>query len=348
MVNKNKYNKRTLNMLDESNELATWIYALHRTLIEDGYDADALMESAGFDFGSLTSTSQHISKGTVRLIWEEVERTTKDDAYCLRTIPFVSDAYLNTLVTTVQSCDSIEHALQSLLKYYRLIDGATIISVSIDESVSLNFSNKRADLPVAKQDIDLIFGLITKHAPTLLLDEIAPISVYFARPRPVNIEAYRQYFPCPVLFEQNKNSIKFYLQLPSQAMPCANPSLSKHLDEYLSSRLLNIKKGGIADDVKREVIHLLPHGTPKLRDIAIRLNISERTLQRKLKKHDIYFTSLLNKVRLELAKEYLTASPNTIQETAYQLGFSESGNFIRFFKQQTGQTPHAFVNTVTI
>tara|TARA_R110001592_G_scaffold65716_1_gene201700 strand:- start:13440 stop:14447 length:1008 start_codon:yes stop_codon:yes gene_type:complete len=334
-------------MLDESNELTTWVFALHRALVEDGYDADALMKRAGFDFDTVTSTSEYITKDAVNLIWEEVERSTGDDAYCLRTIPFVSDTYLNSLVITVQACESIDDVLRSLLKYYRLVDATSKITVSVAESVFLRISNRRDDIPAANQDIDLIFGLITKHAPTLMIDEINPISVSFARPEPRNKEAYFKYFPCPVLFEQSKNEIEFPFHSPSQVIPSANPALSKHLEEYLSSRLLSVIGGSIADDVKREIIHLLPEGTPKLRDVAARLNISERTLQRKLQKYDICFTSLLNKARLDLARKYLKEPSQTIQETAYQLGFSESGNFIRFFKQHTGQTPNAFVKTVT-
>jgi hypothetical protein len=48
-------------MLDESNELTTWIFALHRALVEDGYDADALMKRAGFDFSTISSTSEYRS-----------------------------------------------------------------------------------------------------------------------------------------------------------------------------------------------------------------------------------------------------------------------------------------------
>ena len=334
-------------MLDESNELTTWIYALHRALVEDGYDADALMKRAGFDFGTISSTSEYIAKEVVNRVWVEVERTTRDDAYCLKTIPFVSDTYLNSLIITVQACESIDDVVRSLLKYYRLVDGTSKITLSVAESVFLSISNRCDDIPAPNQDIDLIFGLIIKHAPTLMIDEISPISVRFARPEPKNIEAYLKYFPCPVYFGQTKNSIEFPLQSPTQAIPSANPALSKHLEDYLSSRLINVIGGGIAEDVNREIIHLLPEGTPKLRDVARRLNISERTLQRKLQKYDIDFSSLLNKARLELAKKYLKAPNKTIQETAYKLGFTESGNFIRFFKQHTGQTPNDFVKRIT-
>lgn len=334
-------------MLDENNELTTWIFALHRSLLEDGYDADALMNRAGFDFSTVTSTSEYIAKDAVNLVWKEVERTTGDDAYCLRMIPFVSDTFLNSLIITVQACESMDDALRSLLKYYRLVDGTSKITVSVDKSVFLSVSNRREDIPAPNQDIDLIFGLITKHAPILMIDEIKPISVSFARPEPRNKAAYFRYFPCPVFFGQSKNAIEFPFHLPSQAIPSANPALSKHLEEYLSSRLSNVIGGGIATDVKREIIHLLPLGTPKLKDVAVRLNISERTLQRKLQKYDICFTSLLNTARLELAKKYLKEPYQSIQKTAYQLGFSESGNFIRFFKQHTGQTPNAFVRAVT-
>lgn len=335
-------------MLNETTELATWIYALHRALIEDDYDADGIMNKVGFDFSAIGSTSDYISKRSANLVWKAVEDVTGDDAYCLKIIPFVSDTYLNSLIITIQSCESIDDALRSLIKYYRLVDATSKITVSIDQSVSLSITNRREDFPAPKQDIDLIFGLITKHAPSLMIDEINPTCVKFTRPTPINEAAYLRYFPCPVYFGQDQNAIEFSLHLPSESIPSANPALWKHLQEYLSRRLMTLSNTVIEEDVKRELVGLLPNGTPKLRDVAARLNLSERTLQRKLQTHDICFTSLLYDTRLSLAKEYLQTQDKTIQAIAYELGFSESGNFIRFFKKQTGQTPHAFVKCITV
>ena len=334
-------------MLDERNELTTWICALHRTLVADGYDADTIMHKAGFDFSAVTSTSEYISKDVSKRIWNEVELSTENDAYCLRTLPFISDTYLNTLIIMVQSCDSIDGALRLLLKYYRLVDCTSQITVNIGKTAKLCVESKCASIPTPKQDIDLIFGLITKHTPMLLIDQIRPITVSLTRPTPKNSAAYTEYFSCPVLFGQSQNSIEFPMQFSSSVIPGANPEISKHMDEYLSSHLLSLIGGSIEGDVKREIIHLLPEGTPKLCDVATRLNISERTLQRKLQKYDICFTSLLNEVRLYLAKDYLYQPHKSIQEIAYKLGFSEPGNFIRFFKQQTGLTPIAFTKAET-
>ena len=146
-------------MLNETTELATWIYALHRALIEDGYDADGIMNKVGFDFSAIGSTSDYISKRSANLVWKAVEDVTGDDAYCLKIIPFVSDTYLNSLIITIQSCESIDDALRSLIKYYRLVDATSKITVNIDKNVSLSITNRREEFPAPKQDIDLIFGL---------------------------------------------------------------------------------------------------------------------------------------------------------------------------------------------
>lgn len=41
-------------------------------------------------------------------------------------------------------------------------------------------------------------------------------------------------------------------------------------------------------------------------------------------------------------KRYLVSTPLSIQEVSYKTGFEEPANMVRFFKRNTGTTPHKF------
>jgi AraC-like DNA-binding protein len=48
---------------------------------------------------------------------------------------------------------------------------------------------------------------------------------------------------------------------------------------------------------------------------------------------------LLNNIRSNLAKQYLTATEQSITEIAYQVGYASPSNFARAFKQRFDLSP---------
>ena len=51
---------------------------------------------------------------------------------------------------------------------------------------------------------------------------------------------------------------------------------------------------------------------------------------------------LVEQKDLVLEKETCTCGKQTVKETAYQLGFSTTANFCRYFKRATGIYPQAY------
>ncbi|HEX7028891.1 MAG TPA: helix-turn-helix transcriptional regulator, partial [Gammaproteobacteria bacterium] len=85
-----------------------------------------------------------------------------------------------------------------------------------------------------------------------------------------------------------------------------------------------------------------PGGKISESEIAGALNVSTRTLHRKLQSEGLNINMLLDETRKELAIHYLENSTLTIGEIAYLLGFSEPANFSRAFRRWTNTTPHAY------
>lgn len=84
---------------------------------------------------------------------------------------------------------------------------------------------------------------------------------------------------------------------------------------------------------------LLSSGYCNEQHIANILQITPRTLQRKLQQKNTTFKALLNNIRLRLAKQYLLESNITSTEFSHSLGYSELSAFTRFFKRETSLSP---------
>ena len=74
-------------------------------------------------------------------------------------------------------------------------------------------------------------------------------------------------------------------------------------------------------------------------ELARRLHLSERTLQRRLADEGSSYQQLLNDTRRQLAERYLRDGQLAATEIALLLGYSEPSVFFRAFRQWTGLTP---------
>src|SRR5262249_50105493 len=91
--------------------------------------------------------------------------------------------------------------------------------------------------------------------------------------------------------------------------------------------------------VRRAVGEGLRRGEPKLSQVARKVALSPRTLQRRLREDDADFKRLVDGTRRRFALHYLKDPNNTLTEGAYLLGYSEVSAFNRAFRRWTGSTP---------
>lgn len=112
------------------------------------------------------------------------------------------------------------------------------------------------------------------------------------------------------------------------------------LDSFLLNTLqpLSAEDASIRSQVTKVVLQDL-NKKWELSDLAGQLNVSKRTLQRRLKHEGVSFAKLLNSLRIEQSMELLKNRELSLAEIGYLLGFSDSSHFSREFKKANGMTP---------
>jgi AraC-like DNA-binding protein len=94
--------------------------------------------------------------------------------------------------------------------------------------------------------------------------------------------------------------------------------------------------GGLVEQVQHAIHVELGEGRAIMAAVAGRLQVSERTLRRRLNDHGATFRAVLDEVRCERALHALHARSCSGAELAGRLGFSCPTAFYRAFRRWTG------------
>ena len=95
-------------------------------------------------------------------------------------------------------------------------------------------------------------------------------------------------------------------------------------------------------NLKSYMMHRLPKGEVSIDNLASQMNISRRTLQRRLSDRDTNFLHVLQEVRSRMALRYLSDNRLGITEIAFLLGYADQGSFSSAFKSWQGMSPRDF------
>ena len=172
----------------------------------------------------------------------------------------------------------------------------------------------------------------------------APVS--FTHAAPADTGEHHRLFGADVSFGAETNRARFDAALLSLPVPNADvslyPVLQRHAEQLLQQKLRAQTDAGIVAQVRASIASNLARDRARLTTIAEELNLSQRTLQRKLADAGANFQQVLDQTRQELAQGYLLQRDLGLADIAFLLGFQEQSAFNHAFKEWTGESPGSY------
>ena len=165
------------------------------------------------------------------------------------------------------------------------------------------------------------------------------IEIRFAYPKPSYAAFYEKVFHCAVSFNAREHMVIFDSRLLSIQLPMSNPIAKKTYEQECKQVCQRLKvKETVTDQVRQEIL-FKEESFPSFNQLSQHLNISPRTLRRRLTDEKTSFKSLVADIRKKKAIDLLKTTNDTIERIATELGYSDLSNFYRAFKKWTGHTP---------
>ncbi len=170
-----------------------------------------------------------------------------------------------------------------------------------------------------------------------------PVQVTFVHSAPKDASEFEELFGCPIHFGAVHDGLEIGHHDLNRSNRLADEKTSEFFDLHMEKELASLTDDtGLAQRVRNQVSSSLSEGVPMISDIASRLGMSGRSLQRRLSDRGFAYQDIVDDARRTLAERLLQDTEYSLAEIAFLTGYSEQSTFSKAFKRWKGETPRSY------
>lgn len=309
-----------------------------------GVDAQRLMTESGFDPGWLIDTEARMPLAVEERLWDRAAELTADALFGLHAAAAIRPGAFDVLDYAVRTAPDLRTALQRLVRYNRLVhDLASFALLPAGAAVRIEHRFDGAGVRPCRQAAEFTLASLVVVASQIGGQPVQALAVEFAHAAQGPAEEYGRVFGVTPRFDAPVSCLVLAGEVLDRSVPAADPGLSRIVTAHAEQLLAALAPTAdmLTAQVRRQLTEGMATGPMTLTQVARRLHLSERSLQRRLEAEGTRFAQLVDEVRRELALRYIADERLALGEVAYLLGFAEPSPFHRAFKRWTGTTPSA-------
>jgi AraC-like DNA-binding protein len=301
-----------------------------------------LLEAVDIGAETLAADNGRITEDQFAALYRLMASESKDELLGLFSRPLPGGAmkfggYIMIAAATVGV------ALHRYSRFVHMItDDVEIVVARENEIGSVTFVEPPGPRRCRTMGLELLLKVIHGVMSWLIGRNVSLISVDFAFAAPSHVDDLHTLFPGPIRFDRPATAITFDAALLDMNFRRTEQDLRTFLSRQPSEWLCS-------PSAKQPVTHLvrtclLEKGVGSLgaAEIARSLNMSLRTLSRRLEGEQTTLKHIQDTLRRDLAIHRLTQTRDSISDIANTLGFGDIASFYRAFRGWTGVAPGAY------
>ena len=323
--------------------LAAWPLAICRALEAKGIDPEPLLIAAQLKRSDLVDQPDgRIDVNLMTQFWQAVEDKTENPAFALSVADFVQPMHFRALGLLMLTSKSLESALLKLGQYSELVSNSvTTRTETTPELIGLCI-DPIASVDIHPMSIDSFFATLLTFSKQLGANTDLIESVELKRPKPESANEWQSRFNAPVTFSAKQNCLWFKRSSLKDTGMMGDEKLAAFNESVVKDYITNMNTSVISLKVKNIITTSLEEGEPNIQNIAKQLNMSDRSLRRRLSEENVSYRDLLKEVRMELAHHYLLQTQLPITSISLRLGFTDTSNFSRAFTRWFNTSPSQY------
>lgn len=332
------------NQLLSENKGTISIALVHEALFnakQKGFNLHQILSKAEIPLELFQSAKARISVSAYAKLWTEIANQMNDEFFGMDSHPMRRGSY-KLLSKMVMHADTLRSAIEQILQYLNFILDDFQSKLIIDENYAYIVITDK--LQIKRMFSYATYFMLIHSLICWLADQRILINrIQLKCTQPDDDLDYRVRFCENIRYQADHHYLQFdanYLNITIKRDKKSWYTFIQNTPENLLIRFKN--PHALSSMIRKQLLSLAPVDWYELNELAQQLNISEATIQRRLKSEGISYQQLKNDIRRDLAIELLCKSTHSLQEISEQLNFQEPSAFHRAFKKWTGVSPGAY------
>lgn len=320
-------------------------YGAYLTYIDDylkelGVDSSSVFQSLGFQYPQFTQQEERVPMAVFDELIGMVRNDTSFPDFFLHLgarIPLFAHGNLGA---ALMACSDVRSMMLLVERYVAILFPEISITARKESSgvvVEYHIATAYSELNIGL--LEAILGHTSHNIALITGQPFFPKSLRLKHKKPSYDETYKKYTNCDVEFGAEVNQALYPIEVFDIPILTANAVGQKMLVERCEEELKQTQLNTPLLTHLREIISLYLDQSPSIKFVAEKLRISERTLRRRLNEEGLNYRDVLKDVRHQTALYYLDKTDMRIEQIAWQLGYKETANFRKAFKEISGMSP---------
>jgi AraC-like DNA-binding protein len=308
-----------------------------------GFLSSELLERANIPAAVGTDPNALIAVDKVVALWMHATALTRDEHLSMHVAEWTPEGSRSIMYFMFANALTVGDALRKVVTFYRSIGNTGQASIEEEKDCLALRYDDVAGFPAPRQTREWALVLAYCGVRSATGVDFSPLRVELAYPPPPDTREHERIFRCPVHFQRDASRLWLRREDWERRTPHADPDLLRILEHRahdMAQELPDIES--IAGAVRGVLSLELECGVPSVHDVAKRLGLSSRSLQRRLAAEGISFSDIVERTREAAARRLLKEQNLALTEVAELLGFSDQSAFTRAFKTWSGTTPAEF------
>jgi AraC-like DNA-binding protein len=301
-------------------------------------DGARLLRGVGLHRADSDNTEAFIPAAAASELLERSAAAACVEDFGLRLAALRTLAHVGPVGLLVREEPTVGHAIRAAERYLRVHSNA--LSLRLDEydnAAVLRIEFLAGTRGGTRQATELMVGTVFRVISVLAGNAWAPESVSLTHPAPAGRTVHESFFKARTLFDSSFNG--FFLRPSDLAAPIrtADAAMAYQIRRYVEAAVPPLP-ASIDATIRQFVFALLPTGRCTSEVVASQLGVDRKTINRRLAHRGETFSSIVNGVRVELARRHIRTERRSLTETAQLLGFSGLATFSRWFRTEFGMS----------
>jgi AraC-like DNA-binding protein len=328
----------------ESTVSVLLLRSLVSAAVHAGVDRAQFLEAAAIAPGTLEAADGRVSLAECFRVLNVARACTEDPAFGLHWAERLDSARLAPVSNLITCSGSLRQCLDALERFHRLIADQLGYEAHFEgDTVTLRVANLPWGNTAAEHTVCEMVVLGLHRLCSVFVHDRGAIRVSFAYAAPAYADEYARLFPGQVLFEQAFSGLVVDLGAAPQSALLEDAGVFAALQSVAEQRLLRMQSGTpYSVRLRQFLVEKGWKDHSKMSVAAEALGLSARSLRRRLSEEGLTYSAVTEEALSIVAKRLLRVGRLSIQEAAFEMGFSDTTTFHRAFRRWTGTTPSAY------